>query len=85
MRWQLQDWIPQGVAAVRCECEAMPDGVRIDMSIFQEGDRSSKRLRRDSLDGGPSLEEERSTDEGTPNSSSNRLDIFRFENHRATG
>lgn len=43
--WESQDWIPQGKAAVRCECKALPDGVRIDMSTFKRGKSGAKRKR----------------------------------------
>ncbi len=75
---------------MRCECRALPDGVRIDMSTFKRSSRSSKRLRGqrgkscsddESSDDDDEDDEDDgdSTDGGSSESSSDEVDIVEEE------
>ncbi|GAB4817665.1 hypothetical protein N2152v2_004711 [Parachlorella kessleri] len=55
VNFALPEWMPVGRDAVSCECDALPDGVHIDMSIF------FPELRRDGEEGSSSEEEEGSS------------------------
>lgn len=43
-----EDWIRIGKAATRCTCNALPDGVRLDMRMIARRHRHSKRLQNTS-------------------------------------
>lgn len=43
-----EDWIRMGKAATRCTCNALPDGVRLDMRMIARRHRHSRRLQNNS-------------------------------------
>lgn len=47
MNFAIPEWLPYGHDAVNCECEALPDGVQMDMRLF--GFTGGKRLELQSL------------------------------------